>query len=237
MKITFQPSRLVLAAVLLSMLGTAFAVTPKDKNHSPGPPKSSIIANGVNKDAMTYVEAEETGYLKLDRSKPIKSKYIQFLALKVPTARINRIVTAKEWETFTKQFAGIEIGTGKQLSYKPDFAKEQVLVLFAGPQFRVDTFMDIEIYSEKNTLKGFVFHGLGSGKDPIAISKAADQPFHGTFYLAAIPKRFKQHTLEFRMAYQSWGRVCSKFSPLIKDGLVESKAATPYLHKGPAPKP
>ncbi len=138
--------------------------------------------------------------------------------MKKPAAQVSRITTAREWDAFIKDFAGIEIATGKQLRYKPDFRREQVLALFAGPELRGDDYMGIEVYDGNNALRGFVFHGHAlEGKDPIAISNAAGKPFRGTFYLATVPKQLEHKAIEFRMGYQSWGRVCSRFSPPIEN--------------------
>ena len=80
----------------------------------------------------------------------IQTKHFQLLALKKPAAPVSRITTAKQWDAFIKEFAGIEIGTGKQLRYTPDFKREQVLALFAGPELRGDDYMGIEVYDGEN---------------------------------------------------------------------------------------
>lgn len=204
----------VACAALLFGLGTAAATTPKDGGSSSKPPLSSMRELA---DTNSYVDHEAAGYDVLFGNDTVQSKHFQLLARKKPSDRIRRIATVKEWQAFIKGFAGIETNTRKPLNYRPDFKKEQIIVLYTGAIFRGNDYMDIEVYREGTNLKAFAFHGLSfKRKDPAAISKAVGKPFHGTFYLATVPKRFERHSIEFRMARQSWGRPCSKFSPPIK---------------------
>ena len=221
--------RLAITITLLCLFGTGLAETAEDDKSLLEPPTSFSVAHGAHKDAKAYVDAKEAGYERLAAmAAPIQSEHFQLLAQKKPVAPVSGVTIAKQWDAFLKEYAGIDIGTGKQLTYTPDFTREQVLALFAGPELRGDDYMDIEVYAENATLKGFVFHGYAvEGKDPIAISEAAGQPFRGTFYLATVPKQFVHKAIEFRMGYQSWGRVCSRFSPPIKNSPPRKQAEEP----------
>jgi hypothetical protein len=215
MNTIYRSHHIAVIAILLSASSVIHAEPSEDKTDSLKPSESMTIAHGMNEDAKSYQKAEDTGYLQLDHKNLVETKELQILARKKPDSRIIRIVTDKAWEAFIKEFAGVETKTGKPLSLRPDFTQQLVLAFYVGPEMRGNSFSDIEIYAGKNTLNSFIFHGPEKGKDPVAISKGAKQTFLGTFYIAILPAKYKNHTLEFRMAYQSWGRECSRFSPPV----------------------
>ena len=182
--------------------------------------RSSAIAHGRHAVANEYVDANEAGYLTQDgdliAEKTVNSSHFQLYAKKVPKLRTRKLATREEWDAFMEHYASIDVATGKRLAHVPNFKKEMVLAVFSDSSKRGDSFMDIEVYSHENILKGFVFLGHTLEEhDPVKVGKAIDMPFIGNFYFATVPREFAMHDIEFRVAYQSWGRPCSRFSPMI----------------------
>ncbi|MEM8670971.1 MAG: hypothetical protein AAGG48_25810 [Planctomycetota bacterium] len=189
-----------------------------DDGQSLDPPRSFTIAHGGREETKDYVDATAAGYLTESKEPEIQIADFQLLAKKKPREILSRITNGKQWETFLRDSAGSDVRTGESLRYVPDFQKELVLTLFSGSEFRGDDYMGMEVYSDKSKLRGYVFHGLAvDGKDPVEICKTADRPFHGTFYVVTVPKRFEPDATEFRFGYQSWGRECSRFSPAVAE--------------------
>ncbi len=72
--------------------------------------------------------------------------------------------------------------------------------------------MDIEVFNRKDELKAFVFF---TSSNPLPKKKLNDAGTAGCFYIVTLPKVIAKKPITFNLATQSWGRVCSKFSPSI----------------------
>jgi hypothetical protein len=165
-----------------------------------------------------YVEAKEAGYDPANtKMEPITIKYIQLPAKEAPKAGVSRITNADEWNAFLNTHANTQDATGKPLDWTPDFSENVLAVVFADN--RGCRFSDVELYAINNTLKGYLFHKTGTPRDNV--------PVCDSYYVMAIPKKFSGMPIEARVGVQSWGRVCSRFSPAITDAPTGKEPTVP----------
>jgi hypothetical protein len=171
-----------------------------------------------------WVESEEAQYcseLGIPFGVEVESAISgELLAKADPKLVVTKVETKRAWRDFLDEFAlfdeksgepRFDAALGYEKKFEPDFKKEIVLVLSTKPAMRegIGGFMDIEVWEHKNELKVFSFFG---GAGPAKI-RGGGKPKR--LHLVTIPRRLVGKPACFRLAYQSWGRPCSRFSPVV----------------------
>ncbi len=74
--------------------------------------------------------------------------------------------------------------------------------------------MDIQVFENEGQLNAYAFFDPAyHEKNPLP--QPYNEPVQGYFYLVTIPRKLAEHPVEYRMAEQTWGRICSICSPPI----------------------
>lgn len=191
-----------------------------------------------------WVEAPAAGYTDKDRKmidgKVRSSIPVEVLAKALPKARLTRLETQAGWDKFIDRFARVNKETGNpkfvygvdddmgggttRVDFSPDF-KSEVALIFSADKSQMEGLghlMGIEVFEKKGRLRVFAFflnesafsdHAEQGGADQLATTPESKSEGH--LYIVSVPKRLADHPVEYRMAAQSWGRICSSFSPAI----------------------
>lgn len=168
---------------------------------------------------------------------------VEMLAKAQPEATLTRLETQAGWDKFIDRFARVNKETGKpeffcgvddglsrptgptgQVDFSPDFDREVVLVISTNnsQMEHLGHFKDIEVFEKQGKLSVFAFF-LNQSAFSDEVEQGGVEQFantrkpksEGHIHLVSFPKRLADHTVEYRMAAQSWGRVCASFSPAI----------------------
>lgn len=153
-----------------------------------------------------WVEYREAKYRLGDRV--ANTKHIELSVKALPRERLTILKSQEEWKNFVERFAR------KPAKFTPDFGSEAVVILSANKAQKegLGKFLDIEVFKDEDLLRTFVFFGLGQ---PAVDNDGAKEAVAGYLYMVSIPRELAKLPVEIRMADQSWGRICSKFSPPI----------------------
>ena len=190
-----------------------------------------LAAEPEEKEAAKWVKAHEAGYTSISgRGLGVgitDVEQAEFRLAKLPEQRITRFDDSDALDSFleacvaqegedTKNDEGGQTG-----AFDPDFAKEIVIAISVpssetmpspfedGKPQPPGKFMDIEVMRHEGHLSGYAFFHPSGFSD--------DDPVGDRLYLIAVPKEFADRDMEFRLAIQSWGRECSRFSPPIEE--------------------
>lgn len=167
--------------------------------------------------------------------KVANTKHIELSVKALPKERLTILKSQKEWKEFVERFARTDKESGKPIfarghsfygyesheltgqkpaKFTPDFESEAVVILSVSKAQNEDLmgFLDIEVYKNEDRLRTFVFFGSGQ---PVVDNDRVDEAVAGYLYMVSIPRELTKLPVEIRMAYQSWGRICSEFSPPI----------------------
>jgi len=178
-----------------------------------------------------WVESHEAGYSdaggEVIGDEVANTKHAEISVKALPEERLTILKTQEEWKAFVERYARIDKASGKPVfvsasgfvadskrtEFKPDFDSEAVVILSVDKAQKegVRGFMDIEVFEDEDRLRAFVFFGSQTGK-PVVVGEEA---VAGRAYMVSVPRKLATLPVEVRMARQSWGRVCSKFSPPI----------------------
>ena len=178
-----------------------------------------------------WVEAKDAGY-PVDGSKMIDGvKFAQLLAKAMPETRISKVRNPEEWKKFIERFAQVDKDSGQprfaahqypfasapaKPDFAPDFGKEAVVVLAVdgGTRAGLGGFMDIELFRQNDKLDAFVFFQPSQGKKAAPSDPEVAAPA-GFCFILTVPRDLIDQPVECRLAIQSWGRECSRFSPAM----------------------
>ncbi|MGC6458285.1 MAG: hypothetical protein ACON4R_07925 [Akkermansiaceae bacterium] len=181
----------------------------------------------------TWVESEEAHYCTelavFFGTQVANAQSGELLARSDPKLAVTRVDSLTAWRDFLSEFAVVDEKNEQprltsEGGFQPDFQKEIVLVLSATPKMReaVHRFMDIEVWEHASGLKAFVF--FGATKPMNLKGQAGPKRLH----LVTLPRKLDGKSITFRLGYQSWGRPCSRFSPVV--GQLEEQTAPEALH-------
>ena len=180
-----------------------------------------------------WVEHREAKYRFGD--KVANTKHIELSVKALPKERLTILKSQEEWKGFVERFARIDKESGKPIfarghsiygyepheltgqkpaKFTPDFESEVVVILSVSKAQKEGLmgFLDIEVFKDKDRLRTFVFFGFGQ---PLVDNDGAKEAVAGFLYMVSIPRELAKLPVEIRMADQSWGRICSEFSPPI----------------------
>ena len=200
---------------------------------------SSFIATGEEKEEprarnAPWVESHEASYCdvggELIGEKVTETRHAELSAKALPKSRFTLLKTQEEWERFIERFARIDKKSGKpeflsgagfladpkRTDFSPNFDSEAVLILSADKTHKegIGAFMDIEVFEDEDRLRTFVFFASQSPK-PVVVGDAPEEVLAGHLYMVSVPRKLTDRPIDIRIARQSWGRVCSMFSPPI----------------------
>ena len=180
-----------------------------------------------------WVGAPAAGYTDKDR-KRIDGKVwdttsVEVLAKALPKARLTRLETQAGWDKFIDRFARVNKETGNpkfvygnygggiaRVDFSPDF-KSEVALVFSADKSQMEglgDLMGIEVFEKRGRLSVFAFF-LNESNFPDQLATTPESKSEGHLYIVSVPKRLADHPVEYRMAAQSWGRICASFSPAI----------------------
>lgn len=168
----------------------------------------------------TWVESEEAHYCTelavFFGTQVANAQSGELLAKSDPKLAVTRVDSQTAWQDFLSEFAVVDKKNEQprltsEGGFQPDFQKEIVLVLSATPKMReaVHRFMDVEVWEHASGLKAFVF--FGATKPMNQKGQAGPKRLH----LVTLPRKLDGKPITFRLGYQSWGRPCSRFSPVV----------------------